>query len=130
MKWLFFAPLLFAVSLFSQNTTPNALAKRVDALEKKVFGAEKCGSQTVRMAFKPEVSDFQVSPDLKSAFCTPDVIVKFPLFKTKTIIVYPPISKDGTVLAFKLKIGRVYQQNTFTSPVYIVFTGRKFTLYE
>lgn len=128
MKWLFFAPLFFAASLFSQNTTPNTLAKRVENLEREVFGVKKCTSQTIRMAFRSEISDVQA--ELKSPYCTPDVKIKFPLFKTKSIIVYPPISKEGAVLAFKLKIGGNYQQNTFTSPVYIVFTGKKFTIYE
>jgi hypothetical protein len=125
MKWLFFAPLLFVFSLHSQS----ALSKRVEALEKEVFSQKRCEVKTVRMAFRGEVSEVN-APSETEAFCTPEVQIKFPLFKTKTIIVYPPVSKGGIVQAFKLKIGGRYEQNTFTTPVYIMFTGKKFTLYE
>ena len=109
--WLAILPQI----VLCQARTKSAL-DRIGALEDFVFGTCK-DFVKVNMVFKGPISDVTMPKCQKRG--TPCLKISRTLFKTKTLIAYPP---DGGQ-AFKVRFAGTYAEETFTKPT--IFIVRK-----
>ncbi len=120
----------------SQTTAQkvNELTERVAALEKYVYAnvqpkissepLKKCKTKvTVFAFFGPMVRDVKLCAPLGNKTAT--VKIKPFLFRGCRYVLITPATVNGVTKAFKIKVGKKYDQETFTRPVLVSKKGRK-----